>query len=233
MSTPLDAAPRSDRQSRSPDARTGGPRAAVRRWFGPLLHATTWKETAALLLALPTGVVWFTVATTGLSVAAGLLITVVGLPLLLLVLRVGRLVAAAERVIARRLLDLELAPPPPVRTSGPLWTRVRSASADRPSWKGLAYAVVSLPVGIVSFTITVVLWAVTVAMVSFPATQVLMSGTDDVPDALSSLVHGWGRVGASTAIGVVGLALVAVTPRLVHHLADVQRRLLRGMLSGG
>jgi hypothetical protein len=206
-------------------------RSTLRRWYGPLFHARTWKETAALLLALPIGIVWFTVAVTGLAVSASLLITLVGLPLLLLVLAFGRSVGAVERAGAKALLDLDLDPFPPLEHGPTLWATVRSRLSDGPSWKGLAYSVVSLPIGIVTFTAAVVVWAVTAGMVAFPLYQFWMSDTDDVPDALSAFVEGWGRVASVAAIAVIGLALLALAPRIIHGLTQIQRKIFRSWLS--
>jgi hypothetical protein len=230
--TRLQVGPQAAEHLETPQRRSASARAAVRRWYGPLFHAVTWKETAALLLALPSGIVWFTLVCTGLSVSASLLITGVGFPLLLVVVRFGRLVAAVERVSARALLDIDPAPFPPVASQGTAWARLRNSLTDRPSWKAIAYAVVSLPIGIVTFTATMLLWTVSAAMTTFPAYQTAMSNTQVVPDRLSPFVHGWGRVGSTTAVGLLGLILLALTPRLVHRLADAQRRCVQRWLSG-
>ena len=50
----------------------------------PLIEARTWKATLFHLLSLPLGIVWFTVVITGLSTGIGTLITLVGIPILLL-----------------------------------------------------------------------------------------------------------------------------------------------------
>ena len=214
---------------------SAGPLAALRRWYGPVVHGDTWKESAALLLALPTSVAWSTIVVTGLSVSASLLITLVGLPLLVLLLRFGRVIGAVERAASRALLGLDLRPVAAPSTEGTMWARARRTLGDGPSWKALVYAVVSLPVGIIAFTTTVVLWSVTAAAVTLPAYQAFLSASDaaDVPDALSPLLHGWGRAGAVTIVGLVGAVLLALTPRLLHRLAYAHHRLVRRWLSAG
>jgi len=204
---------------------------ALGRWFGPLATARTWKETLALLLTLPAGIVWFTMATTALSVSASLLITIIGIPLLLVAVRLGRLVGSVERTTARALLDMQLAPFPPVARDGGVWARVRRSLSDRPSWRGIAYALGLLPVGIVMFTLTFVLWCAAAAAATFPLYGVFMSDSEDVPEALASFTHGWGRAGATAAIGLLGLVLLGLTPRLVHGLANLQRRMVGRLLS--
>src|SRR6476659_4528690 len=65
-------------------------------WYRPLVRARTWKESTALLLGLPFGIAWFTILVTGLSVSAGLLITLVGIPLLVLTVAFGRVIGIVE-----------------------------------------------------------------------------------------------------------------------------------------
>jgi hypothetical protein len=206
----------------------------IRRWYGPLVERRTWKETASLVVALPLGAIWFTLAVTALSVSAALAVTVVGVPLLALVLRAARGgVGRVERASAAALLDTDVPPFPPRSTDGTWWERGRRSLRDGPSWKAVGYSLLSLPIGIVTFTATVVMWSVTAAAMAFPVYQAFLSDSDtaDVPDAFASFLHGWGRVGGSAAVFVVGVILLAATPRVVHALANVQRAFVRGWLS--
>ena len=52
------------------------------RAYGPLWDGRTWAATLHLLINLALGIAFFTAAVTMLSVSAGLLITLVGIPLL-------------------------------------------------------------------------------------------------------------------------------------------------------
>jgi hypothetical protein len=56
-----------------------------------LLDPATYRRSLHLLLDLPLGIVTFTVATTLLALSAGLAITLVGVPLLMLTLLAARL----------------------------------------------------------------------------------------------------------------------------------------------
>jgi hypothetical protein len=104
---------------------------------------------------------------------------------------------------------------------------------DRPSWKGIAYALFSLPLAIVTTTTAIVLWSVTVAATAFPVYQAFLTASDtaDVPEAFESILHGWGRVGFAVGAGALGIVLLGLTPRIVHRLADVQRAVIRRWLS--
>jgi hypothetical protein len=211
-------------------ARRGG---VLRRCYRPLTQARTWKETASLLVALPVGAVWFSVVVTGLSLSTGLLVTLVGLPLLVALVFGGRVIGAVERSMARTLLDTDLPAPPPVDCNGSLWARGRRLLRDGAGWRGLAYGLLALPVGILTFTAAVVTWTVAAALAAFPLYGTFISGADldDVPEGFDPFVHGWGRVGSSIAVAVAGLVLLALAPRIIHLAADAQRRYARRWLA--
>jgi hypothetical protein len=205
----------------------------LRRFYSPLVQRRTWRETLALLLALPLGAVWFTLAVSGLSLAAGLLVTVVGLPLLAGVVLFGRAIGTVERAQARRLLGADMPSFAGLADDGSWWIRTRRAMRDRAGWKGLLYAVASLPTGIVWFTITTVMWTVALAAATFPVYQAFLPETGDSgPYRIGSYVlHGWGRVGGAVATTAVGLVLLGITPRVVHAMAGAQQRLVRALLA--
>ena len=91
----------------------------------------------------------------------------------------------------------------------------------------------ALPVGILTFTAAVVTWTVAGALAAFPVYGAFLSGADldDVPEVLDPFVHGWGRVGSTIGVAVVGVLLLAVAPRIIHRLADAQRRFMAHWLA--
>jgi hypothetical protein len=210
-------------------ARRGG---VLRRWYGPLAQPRTWKETASLLVALPVGTLWFSIVVTGLSLSAGLLITLVGLPLLVAVVAGGRVIGRVERAMARPLLHIDLPAPTPIDRTGSVWVRGRRTLRDGPGWRGLAFGLLALPVGVLTFTAAVVTWTVAGALAAFPVYGAFISGADlDVPEVLDPFVHGWGRVGSTIGVTIAGVLLLALAPRIIHRLADCQRRFVSRWLA--
>jgi len=134
-----------------------------------LLTAKPWKQTAYLLLDLPLGVAWFTLVVTGLSVGAGVLVLMfIGVAVVALTLVSMRLVSAVERGRARLLLDVDVPDPfVPLRWQGTWKDRAKMIFADRTSWKAMAYSLLMLPVGILTFTLAVTLWSVALSMAAF------------------------------------------------------------------
>lgn len=203
----------------------------LRRLYGPLATVKPWRESGHLLLDLGVGIVTCTLVITLLSLSAGLAVTLVGLPLAALTIRVGHVIGSAERARSRALLDDDPPAPPAYRLSGTPWQKARQAFTDPVGWKGLGYGVVMLPWGIVAFSVTVTVWSVALGAAAFPAYGWAVPdagplGADaDVPFAV--------RVVLIAATTLAGLALLAGVPRIVAALAAVDRRLVRSMLSPG
>lgn len=192
----------------------------LRRLFGPLATPRPWRETAHLLLDLPAGVAWFTIVVTLLATSVGLIVTLLGLPLLALTVRIGRWIGAVERGRASLLLDDDVPAPPPVPLEGSAWQKVRTAMADATGWRGLLYGVVMLPVGIVTFTVTVLAWSLAAAWIALPAYAWALP--DD--GALTSARDVAGVV-------VLGVLMLAAVPRIVHALTRADRALVGALLS--
>ena len=135
--------------------------------FRAVFAARTWRETLYLLLDLVVGVVGFTFVVTGLSLGAGLLITLVGIPILGLTVLGCRGAAWLERRRAR-LIDLELPDPPPLDRSGSFLRRASRPLVDGVGWRAALYLLLMLPVGIVTFTVTVTVWSTALGLLALP-----------------------------------------------------------------
>jgi len=204
------------------------PRPAARGPFRELVRARVWKETLHLLLDLPIGIAWFTIVVTIVATSAGLVVTVVGLPLLALSVLFGRVIGDVERARARALLDLDRPAFVPFGRAGSGWSRIRAALGDGPGWMGLAYGVVMLPWGIAAFTIAVTWWSMALGLVSSPAWAWALP---DGPFSDSYRLTGAGLVGYDVAMVLIGGLMLYLTPMVIHGLASIDRALVRGMLS--
>ena len=128
------------------------------KWLlGPYRDRRLYAVASYLLLGLPLGIFDFTVVVTGLSVGLGMMVTLVGIPLLVVTLLLVRALATFERQLAWSLL---LAPMPR-RTPetdaglGVFWARLRSLLGAKRTWAEVGFLLFRLPLGIVDFTIAV------------------------------------------------------------------------------
>ena len=128
----------------------------------------TLKRATYLVASLPLGILWFTVLVTGLSTGVGLLVTLIGLPVLALTLWLTRAMAQAERALARSLLDTQV-PGEYRRPARPGWWRAFATHLGDPqTYKDLFYLLFQLPLGILWFTVTVSLVATGLGLLLAP-----------------------------------------------------------------
>lgn len=125
-------------------------------------------ETGFLLLSLPMAVVSFTVLVTGLSLGAGLSITLLGLPVLAATLYAGRSFAAIER---QRLSTLTGTPLQPARYRTRSGSSLRSwlwLLGDRQAWLDGLHGLLVLPLATFTWSVAVSWWAVALYGLQWP-----------------------------------------------------------------
>lgn len=198
----------------------------MRTLFGPVFQARTWKETLHLLIDLPLGIAWFTVIVTGVSLGFGLIpLMLIGLVVLFATLQFVRAVSAVERARAKALLDADIASPfVPIGDIEGWWPRIKAVLGDGALWKGVAYCVIALPVGILTFTLAVTFWSIALGGITAPIWGLIESWTG------ASDISGFAEVAIIAGTFVGGVVFLALTPRLVHGLALMDRGLIRGLL---
>jgi hypothetical protein len=204
------------------------------RVFGPVLDGQTWRSFAYLLISLATGIAYFTIAVTGISVSAGLAVTIVGLPLLVGFLALVRTLSVTES----RLIQLVLGQ---AAAHAPLASRTLTAEApaesitrrvlfwfkDRRTWSTLLYLVLQLPLGTIYFSLVVGgLWT-SVWLVASPITQPVLERWQIPLGAGRHLVfEPW----AFPLLVLAGAALFLVTVHGARSLAQAHARYASAML---
>jgi uncharacterized membrane protein len=145
------------------------------RFFGVVADPQAWGALFYLLLALASGVAYFTIVVTGVSVTLGTLILIVGVPMALLTLAVVRAISLAEGRIVEGLLGVRMPrrPRTVVGAQGDIWTRIKSWLTDWRTWTTMLYMVLQLPLGIVYFTIVVTAIALSTSLIALPVVQVI------------------------------------------------------------
>ena len=179
---------------------------------------------AYLVLGLPLGIATFTIVVTGLTLGAGLAITLAGLPILLLTLLAVRAFAALERWRAGWVLGnpIEGRERP---LSGSLWERIRAILSDPASWRDTLWSLVLLPLGIAGFTLAVSLWATALGFLTSPAWYWAMPSDDETIPLLDST-----SLGYSVLRVLIGLALLPTTAVACRALAAGTGALARSLL---
>jgi hypothetical protein len=174
---------------------------------------------AYLILSLPIGIVSFTVAVTGVSLAGGLLITLVGIPILLLTLLAGRGLAAMERARAALVLREPVPGAEKEWRRDGVWETTKAVITDPGGWRNLLWSVVLLPIGIATFTIAVSVWSVALGLLTSPIWFWANDADGDVPAILDD-----NGLGYHVLRVLIGLVLVPVAIVICRGLAHGQAR---------
>ncbi len=109
-----------------------------------------------MLLALATGIIYFVLAVTGLSLSAGLSVLIIGVPFFLMFMAVCRVVSLAEGRLIEAMTGVRM-PRRPVYQGKALgfWARIGEMLKDPRTWTTIAYFILMLPIGILYFVIAV------------------------------------------------------------------------------
>lgn len=141
-------------------------RSALGRFFRVFSDARAYTCLFFMLLSLVTGIVYFTVAVTGLAMSAGLLVLIIGIPFFLLFLGVVRVLALAEGRLVESLTGVRM-PRRPVYAQRdiPFFERIKAMLVDRHTWLALFYMIIKLPLGILYFTVAVTGLAASISLI--------------------------------------------------------------------
>ena len=131
--------------------------------------SSTWLALVHLLLNLPLGIVYFTVLVTGVSLGFGLLITLIGIPVLIGTGWMVRTMGNIERGRMNEFLGTTLRDPyrPAAEKTG--WVaRLLAIGKDPATWRDFLFLMLRLPMGIFTFTVCVTLWSVAIGLMGSP-----------------------------------------------------------------
>ena len=134
--------------------------------------STALKHGLFLIAELPIGIFYFTIAVTGLSLAAGLLpLFLVGIPLFIALMGFANFLMKFEYTRYHALLGEMPAAmvergihDTPIR----MLDRAKLAIHSADNWKSILMMLIKLPLGIASFSVTVTLLAFSLGLLAYP-----------------------------------------------------------------
>jgi hypothetical protein len=132
------------------------PTSSSRRLFGIVLDPRAWGALLYMLLSLLTGMLFFTVVSTGLSMSAGLALLIIGVPFFLLYLGLVRVLSLLEGRIVEGLLGERMPRRPAnARRNLPFLERIVAMLKDPRTWLTQLYMFMMLPLGVLYFSVAV------------------------------------------------------------------------------
>ena len=209
-----------------------------KRFFGVYLDPRAYTSIFYMLLALATGILYFAIVVTGLSLSFGFAILIIGIPFFLAFIGITRVIALGEG----RLLEAvtgERMPRRPVHPGPPAgWlTRIGEMLRDVRTWTTLLYMLLMLPLGIVYFTVAVTGLAVGLAFTSLPLLVLARwLGWDANATVFSDDVHigGWALADHSMVsaliLGAIGVLIVTLLMHAARAIGRGHAHLAKALL---
>ncbi|SES99975.1 Putative sensor [Methanococcoides vulcani] len=146
-----------------------GMKSMIRDFFGVVTRKQTYLNLTYLLFSFPLGTAYFIFLVTGLSMGLSLSITLIGIPILLLMLVAWWELASFERQLAIWLLGINI-PPMESRkiTNQKMTEKLKGYIMNPVTWKGLVFLFIKFPLGIFTLIVSFTLIALTITLIAVP-----------------------------------------------------------------
>ena len=201
-------------------------------FFGVALDPRTYGALFYMLLSVATGTFYFTWATTGLSLSAGLMVLIIGIPFFILFMASVYVISLMEGRLVETLLGVRMPRRPVYRASGEGWlARIKSLFVDPRTWLSLMYMVLMLPLGILYFTLAVTLLTLSLGLVAAPVIWWMaefgwISFYGDASISMGSL----NPAVAAPVLLVVGIGLFFISLHVVRFIGRWHGRFAKHLL---
>ncbi|MCX5752400.1 MAG: sensor domain-containing protein [Candidatus Krumholzibacteria bacterium] len=199
-------------------------------FFGVLGDIRTYGALLYMLLSLATGIFYFTWATTALSLSAGFIVLIIGLPFVAAFLLSVRGIALIEGRIIEGVLGERM--PRHVaffRKDLGWWGGFKALIGDRTIWSAILYMILQLPLGILYFTITITLIALSLGLIVMPILHYIFNFPFVQTDHHAYYLPGW----SMPLVVMGGFFLMIVTLHVARGLGHLHARYAKKLLVKG
>jgi signal transduction histidine kinase len=181
-----------------------------------------------LLTGLPLALISFVVLVVGLALSAGLLVTLLGIPLAVMTLTVARWFAAVERARLAMVVGHAPALPQYRAREGQGLSRWLRHLRDRQRWLDVVHGIAVLPLAIVTWSLAVTWWVAALGSVTYPLWAWALPDPDGtLPDLLGLEGFAW----EVAFYLVVGFVMTVTLPFVMRGCAAVQAGFGRELLT--
>jgi hypothetical protein len=192
------------------------------------------RDALYLIAGLPAGVVAFSVLVTGLSFAAGLAVTLLGIPVLVATLFAARVMGDVERRRAGWVLPdgavRRAERPPRPRIADGVWAWTKASLTDAGAWRDAAWGLLLMPIGTAGFVVATTLWSTALGLLTSPLWYWSLPDNDDQHNATLDFLNAH-TVSSSAARVAAGLVLIPVSIATCRALSAGTARAARAVLS--
>jgi len=208
------------------------PPGAVARFFSIYSDARAYTSLFFMLLALATGIVYFTITITGLALSAGLSVLIIGLPFFLVFVGITRVISLGEGRLLEAMTG-ERMPRRPMHPGAPdgFIARIWEMLKDARTWTTLGYFLLMLPLGICYFVIATVGLSLGLGLIAAPFIRLLAWF-----GAFGWTVHfdsdsAWADNPLSFVVcGLLGIIVLTVLMHLARGIGRLHARVAKALL---
>jgi uncharacterized membrane protein len=208
------------------------PRSGMGAFFGVFLDPRAYTSLFFMLLSIATGIIYFVLAVTGLSMSVGFAVLVIGVPFFLIFIGLTRVVSLAEGRLIEAMTG-ERMPRRPLHQGSDtgFWARIVHMLKDRRTWTTIAYLVFMLPLGIVYFVTAVVGLTVSVTFIFAPLWDIaLRFGWFDDPGDVRLNPAWLNSIWASPVEVLAGVLLLTALMHLARGVGHLHATYAKALL---
>lgn len=194
----------------------------------PWRESRTWWALCHVCLDPIVGTLTFTIVVTLLSLSLGLAVTLpLALPFAWLLLVVARGLGRLERTRLHALLGLDLRDPHVPPSAGTWWRRLVEQLGSASRWREVGYLLVLLPLGCVTFALTIASWSAGAAAAALPAY------VSSLPEGRAELgLFEVGQGAGAALASLLGAGLLLAAPWVTRGLARLDGWVASSLLAG-
>lgn len=200
-----------------------------------LFNPKTYATILYLLLSLPLGIIYFTVAITGLTLSIGLTPIFIGIPLFFGVAKILNGIVSFEQGMIRHILGLPTAPVTHSNNqeseAGYSWFMRMVRGFDSGLFiRNLMLILLRFVTGIVFFVIMVTVLSLGIGLIALPVVHIILMNEiqlDILENSVFSYFHiDWTYNQQYMLYAGVGLVMFWIALRVVNGLMQIQRRIM-------
>jgi hypothetical protein len=196
-------------------------------FFGVFADPQAWGALLYMIIALITGIIYFTWAVMGISTTASLLILLIGPPFAILFLLSVRGIAFLEGRLVEAMLGVRMPRRPRFfgKKAG-WWGKVKYLLLDRSTWTAIIYMLIQLPLGILYFTFFLVLILISIQGIFIPITLWLF----EFPVIIMNNIEFYAPIWLLPVMVIGGFLLLTITMHLARLIGIGHGKYAKAML---
>jgi uncharacterized membrane protein len=197
------------------------------RFWTVFAEPAAWGALLYSILALITGILYFTWVVTGISVSAGLLVLIIGLPIAGFFLLSVRGIALVEGRMVEALLGVRM--PRRARYAERnvgIWQRFKNMLGDERTWFSIIYMILQLPLGVLYFSLLISLISVALWTIAWPVISICIGQPLFMTANHAYYATGW----LIPIVIIAGLVILTATLHLAKAIGRGHGALAKALL---